>query len=96
MSSRLRRRRTSGQIAEGYGLKRLLEVVSMKPTFVPLSYDKPCQDEVAKRARSFFEQMHRRRSVRAFSDEPVSDGIIRDLVRAASTAPSAAPAPTIV
>ena len=62
----------------------------MKPTFVPLSYDKPCQDEVAKRARSFFEQMHRRRSVRAFSDEPVSDGIIRDLVRAASTAPSGA------
>jgi len=62
----------------------------MPPTFVPLSYEKPGVDEVARRARAFYERMSCRRSVRAFSDEPVPREVIRDLVRAASTAPSGA------
>ena len=62
----------------------------MPPTFVPLSYEKPGADEVARRARAFYEEMNRRRSVRAFSDEPVPSAVIRDLVRTASTAPSGA------
>ena len=62
----------------------------MEPTFIPLSYEKPGSDEVARRARAFYHQMNRRRSVRAFSDEPVSLEVIHDLVRAASTAPSGA------
>ena len=62
----------------------------MPPTFVPLAYEKPGIDEVATRARAFYERMNRRRSVRAFSDEPVPSAVINDLVRAASTAPSGA------
>jgi len=62
----------------------------MKPTFIPLSYEKPGSDEVARRARAFYDGMNRRRSVRAFSNEPVSLKVIQDLVRAASTAPSGA------
>ena len=62
----------------------------MQPTFVPLSYEKPSVDEVARRARLFYQEMSRRRSVRAFSREPVPREVIQDLVRAASTAPSGA------
>ena len=62
----------------------------MQPTFVPLSYEKPSVDEVTTRARLFYKQMSRRRSVRAFSHEPVPREVIHDLVRAASTAPSGA------
>lgn len=62
----------------------------MPPTCVPLSYEKPSVDEVTTRARLFYEQMSRRRSVRAFSHKPVPREVIHDLVRAASTAPSGA------
>lgn len=62
----------------------------MEPTFIPLAYEKPSGDAVAARARLFYEQMSRRRSVRAFSSEPVPREVINDLVRAASTAPSGA------
>jgi iodotyrosine deiodinase len=62
----------------------------MPLTFSPLAYEKPGADEVATRARAFYDRMNRRRSVRAFSDEPVPSAVIHDLVRAASTAPSGA------
>ena len=62
----------------------------MKPRLIPLSYEKPSLPDVAARARDFFEIMNRRRTVRDFSPEPVPGGIIEDLVRAASTAPSGA------
>jgi len=62
----------------------------MPPTLVPLAYEKPGIDEVVTRARAFYDQMNRRRSVRTFSDEPVPSVVINDLVRAASTAPSGA------
>ena len=60
------------------------------PAFIPLSYQKPAVTETANRARQFFERLDRRRSVRAFSDEAVPEDVIKDLVRAASTAPSGA------
>ena len=62
----------------------------MKPKLIPLQYEKPSLPEVAARARSFFEVMNRRRTVRDFSSAPVPAGVIEDLVRAASTAPSGA------
>jgi len=46
--------------------------------------------EMQRRAREFFEQMNRRRSVRQFSDRPVPDGVIEDCLRTAGTAPSGA------
>lgn len=62
----------------------------MKPRLIPLPYEKPALADVAERARGFFEVMNRRRTVRDFSPEPVPAGVIEDLVRAASTAPSGA------
>ena len=62
----------------------------MKPKLIPLQYEKPALPEVAARARSFFEVMNRRRTVRDFSPARVPAGVIEDLVRAASTAPSGA------
>ena len=62
----------------------------MTPTFIPLSYERPSPADVALRARRFHEVMHRRRTVRHFSPDPVPAAVIEDLVRAASTAPSGA------
>lgn len=47
-------------------------------------------DDMRRRAREFFEQMNRRRSVRQFSDRPIPDGVIEDCLRTAGTAPSGA------
>jgi iodotyrosine deiodinase len=41
-------------------------------------------------ARSFFDLMNRRRTVRMFSDRPVERAVIEDLLRTAGTAPSGA------
>ena len=60
------------------------------PKFIPLAYEKPSPDDVASRARRFFEQINQRRSVRDFSRDPVPSDVIKELVRAASTAPSGA------
>jgi len=57
---------------------------------IPLRYEKPAEADVAARARRFYEDMNRRRTVRDFSPEPVPAEVIEELVRAASTAPSGA------
>ena len=62
----------------------------MKPRMIPLRYEKPAEADVAARARRFYEEMNRRRTVRDFSPEPVPAEVIEELVRAASTAPSGA------
>ena len=58
--------------------------------FIPLSYEKPLSGVVATRARHFYQEMNRRRTVRDFSTESVPAEVIEDFVRAASTAPSGA------
>ena len=47
-------------------------------------------DEMRLRARSFYEEIRRRRSVREFSDRPIPAEVIEDCLRAAGTAPSGA------
>lgn len=61
------------------------------PTFVPLAtYQEYPPDEMARRAAEFYHEANRRRSVRAFSDRPVSRTVIEDCIRTAGTAPSGA------
>ena len=64
----------------------------MKETkFVPLSgYREYPLDEMEMRAGEFSNEMQRRRSVRQFSDRPVSQKIIEDCLKAAGSAPSGA------
>lgn len=58
---------------------------------VPLTgYPRLAADEMERRARAFYEEVRKRRSVRHFSDRPVPRGVIEDCVRAAGTAPSGA------
>jgi len=60
------------------------------PVFVPLAarHDPGCSPEQA--ARAFHDVLASRRSVRQFSDRPVSQQTIEWIVRAATTAPSGA------
>lgn len=47
-------------------------------------------EEIMKRSSLFFDEMDTRRTVRDFSDKPVSPKVIDNLIRTASTAPSGA------
>jgi len=59
--------------------------------FIPYTdYKEYPPEEMKKRARSFYEDLKRRRSVREFSDRPVFREIIEDCIRAAGTAPNGA------
>jgi nitroreductase len=62
-----------------------------KSQFVPLeNYREYPPEEMKKRAKDFADAMHRRRTVRMFSDRPVQQDVIEDCIRAAGYAPSGA------
>lgn len=58
--------------------------------FIPYRPERLSLDEIRRRARSFYERMAARRSVRFFSSEPVPKDLIETAIRTASTAPSGA------
>lgn len=58
--------------------------------FVPYYADQYPEEEMIERAQAFNTFMDRRRSVREFSDKPVPQEVIEQLVMTASTAPSGA------
>lgn len=58
--------------------------------FITLDYHAPSDEEVLRRARTFREEMARRRSVRHFSDRAVDEEVIAELIATASSAPSGA------
>lgn len=63
----------------------------MPVRLVPLtSYVEYPPEEMARRARAFYADMNRRRTIREFSDRPVPREIIEDCLRTAGTAPSGA------
>jgi len=62
-----------------------------RPPRIPLAGHRELSaDEMLKNAKTFRVHMARRRSVRDFSDRPVSRAVIEECVRAAGTAPSGA------
>ena len=64
--------------------------MSKTPKFVPLDFARLPEEEQRRRARDLYELMSRRRTVRAFSSEPVPMELIEWAVRTAGTAPSGA------
>lgn len=61
------------------------------PRFVPLTtFIERSPEEMKARAREFYEEIRRRRTVREFSPRPVPREVIEDCLRAAGTAPSGA------
>ena len=62
-----------------------------KPVFVPLKdFREYPPAEMIDRAKSFYEDIRRRKTVRDFSDRPVSRAVIENCLLAASTAPNGA------
>lgn len=61
-----------------------------EPRTIPYPFERREEAEVVARARSFFAEMDRRRSVRHFSPDPVPREAIELAIRTASTAPSGA------
>lgn len=62
-----------------------------EPTFVPLTgYRELSPEEMQRRARAFYEELNRRRTIREFSDRAIPEGVLDDCIRAAGTAPSGA------
>lgn len=58
--------------------------------FVSYQADSYPEPEMFSRSQTFFEWLDRRRTVRDFSDKPVPQPLIENLIRSASTAPSGA------
>ena len=61
-----------------------------KPIFQPLNFERLDAAEQLRRSREFLRVMRQRRSVRAFSREPVPLALIENAIRAAGSAPSGA------
>lgn len=65
--------------------------MSSNPRFIPLTtFVERQPEEMKARAREFYEEIRRRRTVREFSPRPVPREVIEDCLRAAGTAPSGA------
>ena len=60
------------------------------PRFVPLDHHRLAPEEMERRARAFYAEMDRRRSVRDFAPDPVPRHLVELAIRTASTAPSGA------
>lgn len=60
------------------------------PTFMPYSSPRFSPEEQRSRAKSYYEYCHLRRSIREFSDTPVSKDVLEHIILTAGTAPSGA------
>jgi nitroreductase len=61
--------------------------------FEPLEFQEKSPEEMEQAAARFYDEIRRRRTVRDFSERPVSREIIEHALRAAGTAPSGANSP---
>jgi iodotyrosine deiodinase len=64
--------------------------VSEAPSTIPLELERLDEATMRERARAFLERMRTRRSVRAFSSEPIPLDVVRTCIEAAAKAPSGA------
>lgn len=64
--------------------------MSEKPGFIPWHLERFPEEEMLRRGEELFQNLSGRRSVRHFSDEPVSQEMIETAIRIASTSPSGA------
>jgi iodotyrosine deiodinase len=62
----------------------------MKYPFIPYKRDLYSSEEMIARSQSFFQWMDQRRTVRDFTDQPIPQEVIENIIRTASTAPSGA------
>ena len=62
----------------------------VEPGFIPLGHPDVEDDEMLRRAKSFYSQMSSRRTTRHFSNKKVPRELIELAIRTASTAPSGA------
>ncbi|MDH3649454.1 MAG: nitroreductase family protein [Saprospiraceae bacterium] len=62
----------------------------MSYPYIPFEGQQLNQEESQRKSKEFYAFMNRRRSVRTFSDRPVSKGTIENLIMTASSAPSGA------
>ncbi len=62
----------------------------IKPIWEPLQFTTYTPDEMERRANDFYEELRRRRTVRAFSDQPVAHEVIAACLKTAGSAPSGA------
>ena len=58
--------------------------------FIPYSKETYSEEEVLKRSKLHFEYFDKRRTVREFSDKPIPEEVINNIILSASTAPSGA------
>ncbi len=58
--------------------------------FIQYEFDKISADQTAVNAAEYLRMMHKRRSLRHFTDEDVPQSVIEDIIMTASTAPSGA------
>ena len=63
---------------------------SLGTKFEPLVYQEKSQEEMIAISESFYLDMKKRRTVRKFSDRLIPDGVIKNALLAAATAPSGA------
>lgn len=61
-----------------------------EPKMIPLAFRARSDAELRERSRAFRDEMHARRTVRQFSDRPISRAVIEDCLLAAGSAPSGA------
>jgi nitroreductase len=60
------------------------------PDFIPFEFTPIDEHEQTRRARDYYQQFNRRRTVREFSDKPVSKEVLELILKTAGTAPSGA------
>ncbi|KAL0831730.1 hypothetical protein ABMA28_001273 [Loxostege sticticalis] len=75
---------------EGDDPDQLIPALPEDTPHIPYQPPRRCDEEVLKRSQEFYELMAQRRTVRAFSPEPIPDEVLENIIKTAGTSPSGA------